>query len=100
MGSERSFQVPSARTASYRKSSAVRIRGLNPPRNKQVQGHTMGHAPFVAGEGTVDLHLPSMEKFGKERDPHIQGNKSWGKYRKGSTSSKIMEIDKALALQT
>ena len=76
MGSERSFRGPSARTASYRKSSVVRIRGLNPPRNKQVQGHTMGHAPFVAGEGTVDLHLPSMEKFGKERDPHIQGNKS------------------------
>ncbi|XP_066348929.1 protein STICHEL-like 2 [Miscanthus floridulus] len=36
MGSERSFRGPNARTASYRKSSAVRIRGLNPPRNKQV----------------------------------------------------------------
>ncbi|ONM16587.1 Protein STICHEL-like 2 [Zea mays] len=36
MGSERSFRGPSARTASYRKSSAVRIRGLNPPRSKQV----------------------------------------------------------------
>nr|CAB3487421.1 unnamed protein product [Digitaria exilis] len=36
MGSERSFRAPNARTASYRKSSAVRIRGLNPPRNKQV----------------------------------------------------------------
>ncbi|KAM3368139.1 hypothetical protein ACQJBY_016600 [Aegilops geniculata] len=36
MGSERSFRAPNARTASYRKSSVVRIRGLNPPRNKQV----------------------------------------------------------------
>jgi DNA polymerase III subunit gamma/tau len=36
MGSERSFRAPNARTASYRKSSAVKIRGLNPPRNKQV----------------------------------------------------------------
>uniref|UniRef100_A0A0D9XYN3 DNA-directed DNA polymerase n=1 Tax=Leersia perrieri TaxID=77586 RepID=A0A0D9XYN3_9ORYZ len=36
LGSERSFRAPNARTASYRKSSAVKIRGLNPPRNKQV----------------------------------------------------------------
>lgn len=36
MGSERSFRAPNARTASYRKSSVVRIRGLNLPRNKQV----------------------------------------------------------------
>ncbi|KAG8082403.1 hypothetical protein GUJ93_ZPchr0014g46683 [Zizania palustris] len=36
LGSERSFRAPNARTASYRKSSVVKIRGLNPPRNKQV----------------------------------------------------------------
>jgi hypothetical protein len=31
-------------------------------------------APFIAGEGTADFHLSSMEKFGKERDSHIQEN--------------------------
>ncbi|KAL5214798.1 hypothetical protein ABZP36_003950 [Zizania latifolia] len=36
LGSDRSFRAPNARTASYRKSSVVKIRGLNPPRNKQV----------------------------------------------------------------
>lgn len=36
MGSERSLRAPNARTTSYRKSSVVKIRGLNPPRNKQV----------------------------------------------------------------
>ncbi|KAL5216315.1 hypothetical protein ABZP36_007716 [Zizania latifolia] len=36
LGLERSFRAPNARTASYRKSSVVKIRGLNPPRNKQV----------------------------------------------------------------
>jgi DNA polymerase III subunit gamma/tau len=36
MGSERSFRAPNARTASYRKSSAVKIRGLNLARNRQV----------------------------------------------------------------
>jgi hypothetical protein len=33
-------------------------------------------APFIAGEGTANFHLPSMEKFGKERDPHIQENRA------------------------
>jgi hypothetical protein len=31
-------------------------------------------ATFIAREDTADFHLPSMEKVGKERDPHIQGN--------------------------
>jgi hypothetical protein len=33
-------------------------------------------APFIAGEGTTDFHLSSMEKFGKERDSHVQGNRA------------------------
>jgi hypothetical protein len=36
----------------------------------------IGVAPFIAGEDTGDLHLPSMKKFGKERDSHIQGNRA------------------------
>jgi hypothetical protein len=33
-------------------------------------------ATIIAGEDTADFYLPSMEKVGKERDPHIQGNKA------------------------
>jgi hypothetical protein len=33
-------------------------------------------ATFIAGEDTADFHLPSKEKVGKERDPHIQGNRA------------------------
>ncbi|EAY82823.1 hypothetical protein OsI_38033 [Oryza sativa Indica Group] len=48
LGSERSFRAPNARTASYRKSSVVKIRGLNPPRNKQAhRARQDGHRKSV-----------------------------------------------------
>jgi hypothetical protein len=52
-------------------------------------------ATFIAGEDNADFHLPSMEKVGKERDPQ-----SRGKYRKRSTSAKIMEVNMTFTLQT
>jgi hypothetical protein len=52
-------------------------------------------ATFIAGEDTADFQLPSIKKVGKERDPQ-----SRGKYRKGSTSAKITEVNMAFALQT
>jgi hypothetical protein len=57
-------------------------------------------ATFIASEDTADFHLPSMEKVGKERDPHIQENRAEEKYRKGPTFAKIAEVNMAFALQT
>jgi hypothetical protein len=45
-------------------------------RKKREEIETGVVATFIAGEDTADFHLPSIEKVGKKRDTHIQGNRA------------------------